>query len=148
MKINVLSAYQTTAEEFFNKILGWKATLVLDIRLRNTNQLSGFTKQEDLEYFTHVIAHADYVHDVEYSPTKSLLDAYLDAGMPYEEYFKKYAAELKADNAIPRFLQEIWQLRFHRHRGNSYQKASFPRRRAAEAFKGIRPEHYLVAAPT
>ena len=49
MKINVLSAYQTTAEEFFNKILGWKATLVLDIRLRNTNQLSGFTKQEDLE---------------------------------------------------------------------------------------------------
>lgn len=101
MKINVLSAYQTTAEEFFNKILGWKATLVLDIRLKNTNQLSGFTKQEDLEYFTHVIAHADYVHDVEYSPTKSLLDAYLDAGMPYEEYFKKYAAELKANNAIP-----------------------------------------------
>ena len=48
MKINVLSAYQTTAEEFFNKILGWKATLVLDIRLKNTNQLSGFTKQEDL----------------------------------------------------------------------------------------------------
>ena len=94
MKINVLSAYQTTAEEFFNKILGWKATLVLDIRLKNTNQLSGFTKQEDLEYFTHVIAHADYVHDVEYSPTKSLLDAYLDAGMPCEEYFKKYAEEL------------------------------------------------------
>ena len=92
MKINVLSAYQTTAEEFFNKILGWKATLVLDIRLKNTNQLSGFTKQEDLEYFTHVIAHADYVHDVEYSPTKSLLDAYLDAGMPYEEYFKKYGS--------------------------------------------------------
>ena len=56
MKINVLSAYQTTAEEFFNKILGWKATLVLDIRLRNTNQLSGFTKQEDLEYFPHEIA--------------------------------------------------------------------------------------------
>ena len=106
MKINVLSAYQTTAEEFFNKILGWKATLVLDIRLRNTNQLSGFTKQEDLEYFTHVIAHADYVHDVEYSPTKSLLDAYLDAGMPYEEYFKKYAAELKADNAIPDFFKK------------------------------------------
>ena len=106
MKINVLSAYQTTAEEFFNKILGWKATLVLDIRLKNTNQLSGFTKQEDLEYFTHVIAHADYVHDVEYSPTKSLLDAYLDAGMPYEEYFKKYAEELKADNAIPDFFKK------------------------------------------
>ena len=53
MKINVLSAYQTTAEEFFNKILGWKATLVLDIRLKNTNQLSGFTKQEAVSY-THL----------------------------------------------------------------------------------------------
>ena len=130
MKIDVLSAYQTTAEEFFNKILGWKATLLLDIRLKNTNQLSGFTKQEDLEYFTHVIAHADYVHDVEYSPTKSLLDAYLDAGMPYEEYFKKYAAELKADNAITISSRNMaatipspsWE---------QLPKASFPRRRAA-----------------
>lgn len=90
MKINVLSAYQTTAEEFFNKILGWKATLVLDIRLKNTNQLSGFTKQEDLEYFTHVIAHADYVHDVEYSPTKSML-----------------ACLFRCGHALRRILQEI-----------------------------------------
>ena len=52
------------------------------------------------------IAHADYAHDVEYSPTKSLLDAYLDQGMPYEEYFKKYAAELEADNAIPDFFKK------------------------------------------
>mgnify|MGYP000131564949 CR=1 FL=1 len=94
-----------------------------------------------------MIAHADYVHDVEYSPTKSLLDAYLDAGMPYEEYFKKYAEELKADNAIPDFFKK-YAARSHRHRGNSHQKRQFPRRRAAKAFKGIQPEHYLVAAPT
>ena len=105
MKINVLSAYQTTAEEFFNKILGWKATLVLDIRLKNTNQLSGFTKQEDLEYFTHVIAHADYVHDVEYSP-RSRYSMPIRCSMPYEEYFKKYAEELKVDNAIPDFFKK------------------------------------------
>lgn len=106
MQINVLSAYQTTAQEFFGKIIGWKADLVLDVRLKNTNQLSGFTKQEDLEYFTHVIAHADYVHDVEYSPSKTLLDSYLDDGMPYEEYFAEYKKELEERNAIPEFFKK------------------------------------------
>lgn len=105
MQINVLSAYQTTAEAFFEKILSWKADLVLDVRLKNTNQLAGFTKQEDLEYFTHVIAHADYAHDVEYSPSKTLLDAYLDKGMPYEEYFAEYKEELEERGAIPAFFE-------------------------------------------
>lgn len=106
MEINVLSAYQTTAEEFFDKILGWKADLVLDVRLKNTNQLSGFTKQEDLEYFTHVIAHADYVHDPEYAPSKDLLDEYLDKGLPYEEYFAQYEQEMEERGAIPAFFEK------------------------------------------
>lgn len=106
MEINVLSAYQTTAEEFFTKIIDWKADLVLDVRLRNTNQLSGFTKQEDLEYFTHVIAHADYVHDVEYSPSTTLLDKYLDDGLSYEDYFAEYKQEMEERDAIPQFFEK------------------------------------------
>lgn len=106
MKINVLSAYQTTAEEFFEKIIGWKADLVLDVRLKNTNQLAGFTKQEDLEYFTHVIAHADYAHDLEYAPSKTLLDDYLDNGLPYENYFAAYKQEMEERNAIPQFFEK------------------------------------------
>ncbi len=101
-----MSAYQTTAQDFFEKILQWHADLVLDVRLKNTNQLAGFTKQEDLEYFTHVITHADYVHDVEYSPSKTLLDAYLDHGMPYEEYFAHYKSELDERHAIPDFFKK------------------------------------------
>lgn len=111
MDIHVLSAYQTTAEEFFGKILGWKADLVLDIRLRNTNQLAGFTKQEDLEYFTHVITHADYAHDVEYSPSKTLLDDYLDHGLSYQEYFARYAEEMEERKAIPAFFQKYGRYR-------------------------------------
>ncbi len=106
MQINTLSAYQTTAEEFFNKILGWKADLVLDVRLKNTNQLAGFTKQEDLEYFVRVIAHADYAHDVEYAPSKTLLDQYLDHGLPYEDYFAAYKKELEKRSAIADFFKK------------------------------------------
>ena len=106
MQINTLSAYQTTAEEFFDKIIGWKTDLVLDVRLKNTNQLSGFTKQEDLDYFTRVIAHADYVHDLEYAPSKTLLDSYLDDGLPYEQYFASYKQEMEERNAIPEFFKK------------------------------------------
>ena len=106
MQINTLSAYQTTAEEFFGKILEWKADLVLDVRLKNTNQLAGFTKEEDLEYFTHVIVHADYVHDLEYAPSKTLLDSDLDDGLPYEEYFSRYKEEMEERNAIPQFFEK------------------------------------------
>ncbi len=111
MQINVLSAYQTTAEEFFGKIAQWKADLVLDVRLKNTNQLSGFTKQEDLEYFCRVITHADYVHDVEYSPSKTLLDDYLDHGLPYEDYFAAYEKEMEQRKAIPAFFQKYGKYR-------------------------------------
>lgn len=106
MQINVLSAYQTDAEDFFNKIISWKADLVLDVRLKNTNQLAGFTKQEDLAYFTRVIAHATYVHDVGYSPSKTLLDEYLDHKIAYEEYFAEYKEELESRGAIPAFFEK------------------------------------------
>lgn len=137
MKLNVLSAYQTTAEEFFDKIIGWKADLVLDVRLKNTNQLSGFTKQEDLEYFTHVIAHADYAHDVEFSPSKTLLDAYLDEGMPYEEYFAKYAAELEERHAIPDFFKKYGAYDSIAIVGTATKK----RRSHAEELKELLEEH-------
>lgn len=106
MDINVLSAYQTTAQEFFDRLKAWNTDLVLDVRLKNTNQLAGFTKQEDLEYFTHEIVHADYVHDVEYSPSKTLLDQYLDQGLPYEQYFAQYKKELEDRNAISDFFKK------------------------------------------
>ena len=106
MEINTLSAYQTTAKEFFDKVIGWKSDLVLDVRLKNNNQLAGFTKQEDLEYFTHVIAHAAYVHDLEYAPSKTLLDSYLDDGLPYEDYFSQYEKEMEERNAIPQFFEK------------------------------------------
>lgn len=106
MKVNVLSAYQTNAEEFFSKVLDWKTDLILDVRLRDNNQLAGFTKKDDLAYFARAIAQADFAHDIEYSPSKDLLAKYLDGGMPYEEYFAEYKAELDSRGAISDFFKK------------------------------------------
>ena len=40
-----------TAEEFFSSIKSYRILKVIDIRLKNVSQLSGFAKKEDLKYF-------------------------------------------------------------------------------------------------
>ena len=48
MKLNVISAYETSAQDFFEQLEAWHVDMVVDIRLHNTNQLSGFTKLHDI----------------------------------------------------------------------------------------------------
>ena len=55
-----LSAYETSAEDFFTKLIDAKIDLLVDVRLHNTNQLCGFTKERDLAYFVKTIVGAAY----------------------------------------------------------------------------------------
>lgn len=48
--IFLLSAYEITAAAFFQKLKQERTDLVLDIRLNNTSQLCGFTKEKDLSF--------------------------------------------------------------------------------------------------
>ena len=105
MKLNVISAYETSAQDFFEQLEAWHVDMVVDIRLHNTNQLSGFTKLHDIEYFTHRILNANYAHDVEFSPATTTLEKYLDHKMSWEDYFAEYAQEMKERNAVADFIE-------------------------------------------
>ena len=105
MKLNVISAYETSAQEFFDQLEAWHIDMVVDIRLKNTNQLAGFTKLHDIEYFTHRILNANYAHDVEFSPATTTLAKYLDHQMTWEEYFAEYQKEMEERNAISDFIE-------------------------------------------
>lgn len=89
-EIFTLSAFETSAGPFFDALLSRKAGLVLDVRLKNTNQLCGFTKQKDLEYLIPRITGADYVHDLRFAPTPELLKLYQGHLIGWEEYRKQY----------------------------------------------------------
>jgi hypothetical protein len=69
MEITVLSAYETSAKEFFEGIQKAKADVVVDVRLHNTNQLAGFTKEGDLAYFIPAILKIPYIHDTRFAPS-------------------------------------------------------------------------------
>lgn len=105
MQVNVISAYETSAQEFFEQLEAWHVDMVVDIRLKNTNQLAGFTKLHDLEYFTHRILNANYAHDTEFSPAATTLERYLDHKMTWEEYFAAYRQEMAERNAVPAFVE-------------------------------------------
>lgn len=105
MELNVISAYEISAQDFFDQLEAWHVDMVVDIRLKNTSQLSGFTKLHDLEYFTHRILNADYAHDVEFSPAATTLDKYLKHEIDWKQYFADYREEMEERNAIPVFLE-------------------------------------------
>ena len=64
------------AEDFFTKLQSASIRRVVDTRLNNRNQLAGFSKRRDLEYFLRTIAGVDYVHDLDLAPTAAILKPY------------------------------------------------------------------------
>lgn len=99
-KFFTLSAYQTTAEQFFEKISDMQADLVLDIRLKNESQLCGFTRKGDLAYFVPQICHAAYIHDRFFAPDPDLLDRYIKHWIQWEQYAEEYRATMEEKDAV------------------------------------------------
>ena len=106
MKVNIISPYETSAEAFFTKLLDWKTDLVVDVRLHNTNQLAGFSKREDLDYFVRTIVKADYAYDASFTPNEDVLSSYLEHKIDWEDYFAEYKQEIEQANLVPEFLQK------------------------------------------
>lgn len=104
MEVHTLSAYGTSAESFFGRLWEWNVDLVLDTRLKNTNQLAGFTKKRDLEFFVERLTRARYVHDPLFAPATTVLERYLHGTMNWPEYASTYLSELDGRRAVPLFF--------------------------------------------
>lgn len=104
MQINTISAYETSAEHFFDRLEEWNCDLVLDTRLKNTNQLAGFTKRDDLDYFVEKLVHARYVHDKLFAPAPTKLERYLHHNIDWDAYADAYREDMREREAIPQFF--------------------------------------------
>ena len=58
----------------------------MDVRLKNTSGLSGFSKKDDLAYFLEMVGPIDYVHLTELAPTPDLLEAFKKRKEPWCAY--------------------------------------------------------------
>lgn len=75
-----------SAEHFFKLLREHQVKRIVDVRLYNASQLSGFAKRDDLKFFLREICSADYVHVEDLAPTKDILDAYKKKEIQWDRY--------------------------------------------------------------
>lgn len=107
--IETISAYQTTARQFFEQLRRQRVELLLDVRLKNESQLCGFTKKADLAYFTETICEAKYIHDPMLAPDPLLLERYIKHWIDWREYAAQYRQALERHGAREHFQMQYGQ---------------------------------------
>lgn len=104
MKIFTIGFTKKNAETFFNFLKDSKVKTLVDVRLNNVSQLSGFAKRDDLKFFLNELCGAEYVHSPELAPTKDLLSAYKKGDMTWEKYEDKFL-DLMAQRHIEKTIK-------------------------------------------
>ncbi len=102
MKIYTIGYTKKSAEEFFGLLERHGIQRVVDVRLKNTSQLAGFTKKDDLEYFLQRVLGADYCHMDFLAPTPDLLKAYRESGEDWDLYERQFCKLLEETDVLSR----------------------------------------------
>ena len=75
-RIYTIGFTKRSAEDFFETLRRHGIKRLVDVRLRNTSHLAGFTKKDDLAYLLRELLGAEYVHEPGLAPTEDILAAY------------------------------------------------------------------------
>ena len=105
IKIYTIGFTKKNAETFFGLLKTNKVLTLIDVRLNNSSQLSGFAKKDDLNFFLKELCSANYTHLPVLAPTDDILKAYKHKEITwaiYEEKFLKLLTERKAERLFSR----------------------------------------------
>jgi uncharacterized protein (DUF488 family) len=149
MNLYTIGFTKKSASQFFEILKAYGIDLLIDVRLNNKSQLAGFTKGDDLPYFLNEICGTAYIQELEFAPTKEILDAYKDKKIQWSDYEMKYAELIMSRDDRNQFCQKFAETYMSYH--NIVLLCSEPtpdkchRRLAAEAIckvnQDIRLEH-------
>lgn len=92
MTVYTIGFTKKSAAEFFELLRQSGAKRLIDVRLNNVSQLSGFAKKDDLAYFLHQICRMKYLHLPDMAPTREMLDAYRKDHRDWETYERDFLA--------------------------------------------------------
>jgi uncharacterized protein (DUF488 family) len=92
MKLFTIGFTKTSAESFFSRLSKAHVHKIVDVRLNNVSQLSGFAKQNDLRYFAKSICGIGYEHVQALAPTQDILDEYKKSKGEWPAYAQKFLA--------------------------------------------------------
>lgn len=107
MKLSTIGFTRKTARRFFELVRNSGAKRIVDVRLNNSSQLSGFAKKDDLAFFLAELGGVDYVHAPDMAPTTDMLKAYRQGLMDwptYERRFLDLMRERRIEETTPKDL--------------------------------------------
>lgn len=107
MKIFTIGFTKKSAETFFTRLKNAGVKRLVDVRLNNVSQLAGFTKKDDLRYFTKAICGIEYVHLPELAPTADILDPYKKVKNGDWPLYERHFLELMRARHIENTPREI-----------------------------------------
>jgi uncharacterized protein (DUF488 family) len=90
MKVFTIGFTRKSAEDFFTRLSKANVRKLVDVRLNNVSQLSGFAKKDDLRYFSKAICGISYEHVPELAPTQEMLDAYKKSKGAWSAYAERF----------------------------------------------------------
>jgi len=95
MRLFTIGFTKKSAETFFTRLRDAGVGRLVDVRLNNVSQLAGFTKREDLRYFTKAICGIEYVHVPNLAPTQEILDAFKKRKGDWKLYERQFVELLR-----------------------------------------------------
>ena len=90
IKLYTIGFTGKSAEKFFNLLRNSDVKKIVDTRINNVSQLSGFAKGPDLKFFAKEIGDISYEHNIDFAPTKELLSLYRNKKINWQEYEVEY----------------------------------------------------------
>jgi uncharacterized protein (DUF488 family) len=107
LKIFTIGFTKKSAETFFNRLKDAGVKRLVDVRLNNVSQLAGFSKRDDLRFFTRAICGIDYLHLPELAPTQDILDAYKKQKGDWQLYERQFLALMTARRIEETISREV-----------------------------------------
>jgi uncharacterized protein (DUF488 family) len=109
VEVYTLGFTQKSADTFFGLLRAHGVRRLVDVRLNNSSQLAGFTKQQDLAYFLRELCQIDYIHEPLLAPTKELLDAYKKQHGAWDEYAARFLDLMDARRIEDHFGRDFFR---------------------------------------
>ncbi|MFN2225064.1 MAG: DUF488 family protein [Anaerolineae bacterium] len=96
--VHTIGYTRKSLERFIRLLQEAGVDAVIDVRLRNTSQLAGFSKRDDLAFLLRQGFSIEYEHRPDLAPTPEIRDAYRDDGdwPAYEVAFNELLVQRQA----------------------------------------------------
>ncbi|HSM35328.1 MAG TPA: DUF488 domain-containing protein [Longimicrobiales bacterium] len=104
MTLYTIGFTEKSASAFFGLLTEAGVRTVADVRLKNTSQLAGFAKRDDLAFFLEALGRVGYEHYPELAPTKELFDGIKKGTTSWAEFSRAFE-DLLLQRAVAKRLR-------------------------------------------